>query len=51
MERVIHRNEAHDSHHKASKSACLEYGLFGIGCHLSLLSLNMRVDPETVNGQ
>ena len=50
MERVIHRNETHDGHDEAYKASALEYRFFGIGCHLSLLSLNMRVDPEAVNG-
>lgn len=49
-EAMIGCGKADNGYDQARNSPALEYGLFGFSCHRNLLSLNMRISPEAVNG-
>jgi len=49
-ESVICNGKADHGYDQARNAAALEYGFFGLSSHLNLLSSNMRVSPEAVNG-
>ena len=46
----VANGEGRNDHCEALKASGLKDRLFGGLCHLNLLSLNMRVSQETVNG-